>query len=54
MNGWAWLIVVIALFYAYSANEQAEQAHGLARDALYEAQSAKTRVSELESLIEDR
>ena len=47
MNDWAWLVIILAAYYAWNANEKAEAAHALARDALYEAQSAKTRANEV-------
>lgn len=46
MQDWALIVAVVAIFYAWNAKDKAEEAHTLARDALYEAQSAKTKANE--------
>lgn len=47
--------LLIAVFAAYKANaaaETAQEAHDLARNALYQAQQAKTTANEVRDMIE--
>lgn len=53
MDGWALVIAVAAIFYAWNAKEQAEEAHALARDALYQAELAKTRANDAQDRADE-
>lgn len=52
MNGWALVVAVAAAFYAYDAKEKAQEAYDLARDALYEAQAAKSKANDVADAID--
>lgn len=53
MDNWALIVAIVAIFYAWDSNKKAEEAHALARDALYEAQSAKTRANDAQARADE-
>lgn len=53
MDGWALVISVAAILYAWNANEKAEEAHSMARDALYQAELAKTRANDAQDRADE-
>lgn len=53
MNGWALAIAFAAVLYACNANEKAEEAHSMARDALHQAELAKSRANDAQDRADE-
>lgn len=53
MDNWALIVAIVAIFYAWDSNKKAEEAHSMARDALYQAELAKSRANDAQDRADE-